>query len=128
METAKLAILGLKNGKTFITYLEHCNHKFSMGKGIWDDSPRFMGFESFATVCKKSIMTAVHATENRYINVREFMHLMGLPHDFEITDPGHTEFRNQTARQTVILAVSQNVPVCTGKKNLLELCRRLQIP
>ena len=62
-------------------------------------------------------MTAVHATENRYINVREFMHLMGLPHDFEVTDPGHTEFRNITARQKVILAVSQNVPVCTGKKN-----------
>ena len=27
---------------------------------------------------------AVHPTEDRYFNAREMMHLMGLPHDFEI--------------------------------------------
>jgi hypothetical protein len=32
------------------------------------------------------MMWAVHPEEDRFLNAREFMHLMGLPYDFEIDD------------------------------------------
>ena len=54
-----------------------------MGKGYWDDSPKFF-HHSFGTLMSKTIEFAVHPEENRFLNVREMMHLMGLPHDYEI--------------------------------------------
>ena len=43
----------------------------------------------------------VHPTEERLINIREFMHLMGLPHDYELESPKE------------YVKITQNVPVCT---------------
>ena len=51
--------------------------------GYWDDSPRFFD-ESFGALISKTMCSGVHPDEDRYLNVREMMHLMGLPHDFEI--------------------------------------------
>jgi site-specific DNA-cytosine methylase len=31
-----------------------------------------------------TMFTTVHPDEDRFLNAREMMHLMGLPHDFEI--------------------------------------------
>ena len=44
-----------------------------------------MGSESWNAVIRKSMITAVHPVEDRYLNVREMMHLMGLPHDFQVS-------------------------------------------
>ena len=33
---------------------------------------------------KKTMLNGIHPDEDRYLNIREMMHLMGLPHDFEI--------------------------------------------
>jgi len=41
--------------------------------------------------------------ENRYLNVREMLHLMGMPHDFEITSPKEVNH------------IAQNVPVRTAQ-------------
>ena len=71
------------NTRTHIDYIQHCMNKRAMGKGFWDDSPRFFG-DSFGALMSKTMYTAVHPEEDRYLNVREMMHLMGLPHDFEI--------------------------------------------
>merc|ERR1719319_2166685 len=73
-----------------------------MGKGYWDDSPRFYD-RSMGALMSKSMFTAVHPTEDRYLNVREMMHIMGLPHDFEID---HVKNINH---------IAQNVPVNTAK-------------
>jgi site-specific DNA-cytosine methylase len=43
----------------------------------------------------------VHPTEDRIMNIREFIHLMGLPHDYELE--GQKEF----------VKITQNVPVST---------------
>jgi len=51
----------------------------------------------------------VHPTENRRLNIREYMHLMGLPNDFEIEDK-----RNY-------VKLTQNVPVATSSDILLEV-------
>jgi len=91
-----------ESGRTHVQYIEHCMNKKSMGKGYWDDSPRFYD-ETFGTLMSKTMYTAVHPVEDRYLNVREMMHLMGLPHDFEIDHPKN------------INHIAQNVPVNTAK-------------
>ena len=73
-----------KNGtRTHIKYIKGCINKTAMGLGYWDDSPRFFD-KSFGTLMSKTIDHAVHPEEDRFLNVREMMHLMGLPHDYEI--------------------------------------------
>ena len=73
-----------------------------MGLGYWDDSPRFFD-KSFGTLMTKTIDHAVHPEEDRFLNVREMMHLMGMPHDFEID-----AVKN-------IKHIAENVPVHTAK-------------
>ena len=58
-------------------------NKRAKNKGYWNDSPRFFD-QSFGTLMKKTMDNGVHPDEDRYLNVREMMYLMGLPHDFEI--------------------------------------------
>ena len=72
-----------ENTRTHVQYIEHCINKKEQNLGVWDDSPRFF-YEAFNTLMSKSMEHAVHPTEDRYFNAREMMHLMGLPHDFEI--------------------------------------------
>ena len=54
------------------------------------------------------------------------MHLMGLPHDFEILEPGQTTFANYSSREKTILMISQNVPVTTARdmaEDVKRFCR-----
>ena len=50
----------------------------------------------------------VHPTEDRRINIREYMHLMGMPHDFQLED---NEFGK----------LSQNCPVTTNEDMIREV-------
>ena len=72
--------------RTHIDVLQHMVKKLKMGLGYWDDSIKFMG-EAFTAVISKNIAFAVHPTEDRFFNIRELLHLMGMPHDFELKDP-----------------------------------------
>ena len=89
------------SARTFIDVLEHQKNKISQGLGYWDASPHFF-YESFSALIGRNMSNGVHPTENRYLNVREMLHLMGLPHDFEI------ESKKQ------INHIAQNVPVTTA--------------
>jgi site-specific DNA-cytosine methylase len=82
--------------------LEHQKAKVDDGKGYWDASPHFF-HESFSALIGRNMFNGVHPVENRYLNVREMLHLMGMPHDFEIQD----------SRQ--INHIAQNVPVRTAQ-------------
>eukprot|EP00091_Calanus_sinicus_P021550 TRINITY_DN6434_c0_g1_i2.p1 TRINITY_DN6434_c0_g1~~TRINITY_DN6434_c0_g1_i2.p1 ORF type:complete len:215 (-),score=80.04 TRINITY_DN6434_c0_g1_i2:101-745(-) len=104
-----------KGGKsrTHIQYLEHCKEKLSRGLGYWDDSPKFMG-DHFTAVITKNVVYAVHPEEDRFLNIRELMHLMGLPHDFQIDNPKNWN------------RVCQNVPLNTASDwaaEVLKFCR-----
>jgi hypothetical protein len=60
------------------------------------------------------MFNGVHPVENRYLNVREMLHLMGLPLDFGIEDSRH------------INHIAQNVPVRTAQDmadEVLKFCR-----
>tara|TARA_Y100000592_G_scaffold53980_1_gene85126 strand:- start:167 stop:1390 length:1224 start_codon:yes stop_codon:yes gene_type:complete len=92
-----------KNGtNTFISMLEHVLKKRSMGLGYWDSSPHIFS-KSFNALIGRNMFNGVHPTENRYLNVREFLHLMGLPHDFVIEDVKQVNH------------IAQNVPTCTAR-------------
>ena len=75
-----------KNSKKHVEVLEGFKNKLKLGLGYWDESVKFMG-TSFSAVISKNITSAVHPTEDRYFNVRELLHLMGMPHDFELENP-----------------------------------------
>ena len=68
----------------------------------WDDSIKFMG-DSFTAVIRKNILSAIHPTQDRFLNLREILHLMGFPHDFEI----------QSVKQ--LNHIAQTVPVNTAR-------------
>jgi len=99
--------------RTHIQVLEHMNRKLGMGLGYWDDSIKFMG-ESFTAVIKKNLLFAIHPVEDRFFNVRELLHLMGMPHDFELDDVKN------------INHVCQTVPVNTARdwaEEVVKFCR-----
>ena len=72
-----------KKSKTHIQTLKHVKRKLAKGKGFWDVSIKFMG-KAFTGVIKKNIKYAVHPTLDRFFSIRELMHIMGMPHDFQL--------------------------------------------
>ncbi len=97
-----------KSTKSFGDMLEHQKYKTSQGLGYWDASPHFFN-ESFSALIGRNMFNGVHPTENRYLNIREMLHLMGLPLDFGIKD----------ARQ--VNHIAQNVPATTAMDMAVEV-------
>ena len=52
----------------------------------------------------------IHPFENRTFTYREYMHLMGMPHDFQLMDP-----------KKDLNKIAQNVPACTARDMSLEV-------
>ena len=116
-------VSGNGHGRTWIKYLEHAKFKYSIGKGIWDHTPLLVGFESFCSLQKKSMIRAVHAMGEIFMNLREMMHLMGLPHEFNIVEKA---FATKSNREKTIKMVSQNVPVTTARDMADEVKKFLE--
>ena len=91
-----------KSTKTFSDMLEHQQYKTSQGLGYWDASPHFFN-ESFSALIGRNMFNGVHPVEDRYLNIREMLHLMGLPLDFGIEHSGQVNH------------IAQNVPVRTAQ-------------
>ena len=101
----------VSKNRTHIDVLRHMQRKLSVGLGYWDDSIKFMG-KYFSAVISKNIAFAIHPTEDRFFNIRELLHLMGMPHDFQLKD----------ARRN-INHLCQNVPVNTAADWAAEVVR-----
>lgn len=84
-------------------YLEHIKKKSSMGFG-WYGSDACYYKVHFPAVQFRSITTTIHPDGTRMCNVREFLELMGMPHDF-------TWFGDKSN----LPKIGQNVPVKTAK-------------
>jgi len=85
----------------------------TQGLGYWDDSVKFMG-TYFSAVISKNLVFAVHPSEDRFFNVRELLHLMGMPHDFQIDSTKN------------INHICQNVPVNTAQdwaEEVIKFCK-----
>ena len=107
------------NTQTHVQSLKYKLKKLSMknpktGKplGYWDDSVKFMG-DCFSAVIKKNLFS-VHPTEDRFLSIRELLHLMGLPHDFLLDDVKNVNH------------ICQTVPVHTARawvEQVAAFCR-----
>lgn len=86
--------------------------KLDQGKSFWDGFPHFFPADAdeVGPVTGRSMMSLLHPTERRPFTSRELMHLMGMPHDFQLDDMVKDLFR-----------VTQNVPVCTARDWTLEV-------
>lgn len=101
---------GIKNeDKGLVKIAEHVKKKHDMGLGWWDASPH-MTRDHINAVIYRQMTCGLHPNGERGLNVREFMHLMGLPHDFNLA----TNSWNH---------IAQNVPTCTARDMSLEVIR-----
>lgn len=83
-----------------IRKLYHVKKKLNDEKNYWDFSPILKGDYS-QTITGRSFGNIIHPEEERYLNFRECMHLMGLPENFKV------EIENKI----MMHHITQNVPV-----------------
>lgn len=81
--------------------------------GIWDSTP-FVTKEWTPAIISKNVWRMIHPSKDRFMNVREYMWLMGLPHDFQLKDTKEEK-----------RWITQNVPVTTAKDMTLEVMKWL---
>ena len=82
----------------------HCQGKRAKGLGYWDSTTYLANDGLYVNaVISKNIHRSLHPTEERGYNIRELLHLMGHPHDFEMIEPKKNWDH-----------ISQNVPVKTA--------------
>lgn len=91
-----------------VKYAEHAKYKFSQGLGIWDGSTHIASEYTQAWI-GRNMNDTIHPTENRSCTIRESLHMMGFPHEFELL--GGRKNANMMA---------QNVPTCTARDMVEE--------
>jgi len=82
---------------------DHAIKKFAAGKGIWDSSTHVFG-DCMNAVIGRNLADTIHPKFDRSLTVREALHMMGFPHDFELV--GGLPKMNH---------IAQNVPVPTSR-------------
>jgi site-specific DNA-cytosine methylase len=97
----------------YLRTVDHMIYKRSIGKGYWDWSIHIFPEVTNATV-SRNMQNTLHPTEERVLTLREYMHMMGLPHDFTIA--GGAKNQNH---------IAQNVPVCTARDWTYEVVKFL---
>ena len=88
---------------------KYAQQKFNAGGGLWDASPNIF-INTINALQGRLFQAAVHPLQDRWYNVREYMHLMGLPHDFQLVNENYGQ-------------ICQNVPVCTAADMVREATR-----
>jgi len=76
--------------------------KVQSGGRFMDASPGYYYARTNAIV-GRTLTHLVHPTEDRGMSIRELLHMMGLPHDFEMSD------------RKSLNVIAQNVPTCTAR-------------
>jgi len=90
------------NNEAGIKYSDHAIKKFAQGLGIWNGSVHV--FEDVMNaVIGRNLSDTIHPTQDRSLTIREAIHMMGMPHDYELV--GGRPKTNMLA---------QNVPTCTA--------------
>ena len=82
---------------------DHAIKKFADGKGIWDSSTHVFD-ECMNAVIGRNLADTIHPIHERSLTIREALHMMGFPHDFELV--GGLPKLNH---------IAQNVPVPTSR-------------
>jgi len=90
---------------------DHAIKKFSDGKGIWDSSTHVFD-ECMNAVIGRNLADTIHPKFDRSLTIREALHMMGFPHDFELV--GGLAKMNH---------IAQNVPVPTSRDIHTEIAK-----
>jgi site-specific DNA-cytosine methylase len=90
---------------------EHAIKKFSDNKGIWDSSTHVFD-ECMNAVIGRNLADTIHPIHDRSLTIREALHMMGFPHDFELV--GGLAKMNH---------IAQNVPVPTSRDIHSEIAK-----
>ena len=95
-------------------FVDHFNFKTSQGKGVYHALPNLLKNDSTCpAVMFKMVQSCLHPDEDRLLNIRELLHLMGLPHDFELQGDPYRGY----------CQIGQNVPVRTAQRIVSEALR-----
>ena len=97
--------------------VRHIHKKLEENKNFYAIAPMWLSEKSECVpVCMfKNIKTILHYKENRLLNIREWLHLMGHPHDFEFY--GKYDNNNNYPK------LGQNVPARTAQFIVSEAVR-----
>jgi site-specific DNA-cytosine methylase len=93
---------------SLVKFVAHCKKKLADNKGWWDGTPLIFHEATNAIIAKNAAI--VRPGTERGISIREAMHLMGLPHDFELMGGSFNH-------------ICQNVPVTTAADWTAEVVR-----
>jgi len=97
--------------------ISYIKAKLDSGKGFWNSFPHLLDKNDpiSGPVTGRSMDRLIHPIEHRTFTYREYMHLMGMPHDFQLLDP-----------KKDLNKVAQNVPTCTARDWSLEVKKFLK--
>jgi site-specific DNA-cytosine methylase len=96
-----------------VKYSDHAMMKYADGKGVWDGSVHVFG-EYMNAVIGRNMVDTIHPEHERSLTIREALHLMGFPDDFELLD-GLKKMNH----------IAQNVPVVTSRDMHAEIAKFL---
>ena len=96
-------------------FIDHVFDKMSQGGGWYDMSCYRSHDNKTHAVIFKTMKAELHPTENRLFTIREQLHLMGMPHDFELQGDINKEYPK----------IGQNVPVKTAKFIVEEMLKHM---
>ena len=85
-------------------FVEHVEKKLAMNKGFYHALPYIPRDGKLPAVMFKMMQSCLHPHEDRLLSIRECLHLMGHPHDFELYGLPLREYPK----------IGQNVPVRTA--------------
>ena len=86
--------------------------KLAEGKGVWDNTI-IIPNSHINAVQGRVLWNGIHPKKDRWMNVREWMHLMGLPHDMNLA--GIDSSPKVKINGKNINMIAQNVPTCTSR-------------
>lgn len=94
-----------KNRKFLDSFMKHIVYKFSIGGGVYHALPNIIHEgKKIPAVMFKMVQSVIHPYENRPLNIRELLHLMGHPFDYELQGNTLKEYGK----------IGQNVPARTA--------------
>lgn len=95
--------------------LKKIREKINDGKRFMDGSPAYY-YDCSNALVGRNLTGIIHPTKNRFLSVREVMHLMGMPEDFNFSLEGGNSLN----------FLAQNVPSCTSRDMTLEVLKYLR--
>ena len=88
-----------------IYHLKHCQSKILEDLNYYSMLPSLGKLDTTCACMFKSVPSLIHYKEYRLYTIREWLHIMGLPHDFELQGDVNNEYAK----------IGQNVPVRTAQ-------------